>query len=72
VVEYVLVRVSEFIYQMDFVVLEMEKVANVANQIPVILGRPFLATVNVLINCINGMIRLSFGNMTFELNIFNL
>ena len=71
-VEYVLIGVSEFIYQMDFVVLEMEKVANVANRIRVILGRPFLATANVLINCINGMIRLSFGNMTFELNIFNL
>ena len=40
-------------------------------QIPVILGRPFLATSNALINCRNGVMKLSFGNMTIELNIFN-
>ena len=70
-VEDVLIRVGEFIYPVDFIVLETEKVANVAKQIPVILGRPFLATANALINCRNGMMRLSFGNMTLELNIFN-
>jgi len=52
--------------------LERERVANVANQIPIILGCPFLATANAFINCRNGMMRLSFGNMTLELNIFNL
>ena len=52
--------------------LEMEKVANVANQIPVIFGCPFLATANALINCRNGMMKLSFGDMNLELNIFNL
>ena len=36
VVEDVLIRVGEFIYPVDFIVLEIEKVANVANQIPVI------------------------------------
>uniref|UniRef100_A0A2N9EEQ6 Retrotransposon gag domain-containing protein n=1 Tax=Fagus sylvatica TaxID=28930 RepID=A0A2N9EEQ6_FAGSY len=39
--------------------------------IPVILGRPFLATSNALINCRSGVLKLSFGNMTVELNIFN-
>ncbi|XP_062164934.1 uncharacterized protein LOC133871512 [Alnus glutinosa] len=39
--------------------------------VPVILGRPFLATSNALINCRNGIIKLTFGNMTVELNIFN-
>jgi len=48
--------------------IETEKVANVASQVPVILGRPFLTTTNASINCINGMMRLSFGNMTLELN----
>ena len=67
-----LVRVVEFIYLVYFVVLETERVANVVNQIPIILGRSFLATANALINCRNGMMRLSFGNMTLELNIFNL
>jgi hypothetical protein len=42
------------------------------NSFPIILGRPFLATSNALINCRNGLMKLSFGNMTLEMNIFNI
>ncbi|RVW72359.1 hypothetical protein CK203_056244 [Vitis vinifera] len=35
-------------------------------------GRPFLATSNAIINCRNGVMQLTFGNMTLELNIFHL
>ena len=42
------------------------------HQVPVILGRPFLATANAIINCRNGIMQLTFGNMTLELNIFHL
>ncbi|RVW19567.1 Retrovirus-related Pol polyprotein from transposon 17.6 [Vitis vinifera] len=35
-------------------------------------NRPFLATSNVIINCRNGVMQLTFGNMTLELNIFHL
>jgi hypothetical protein len=38
----------------------------------VILGRPFLATANTLINCSSGVMNISFGNMTVELNIFHI
>ena len=38
----------------------------------IILGKPFLATSNAIINCRNGVIQLTFGNMTMELNIFHL
>ena len=38
----------------------------------IILGRPFLATANAIINCQNGVMQLTFGNMTLELNIFPL
>ncbi|KAM6556416.1 hypothetical protein CsatB_003435 [Cannabis sativa] len=34
--------------------------------------RPFLATSNAIINCRNGVLKLSFGNMTVELNVFNV
>ncbi|RVW17923.1 hypothetical protein CK203_115121 [Vitis vinifera] len=37
-----------------------------------ILGRPFLATSNAIINFRNGVMQLTFGNMTLELNIFHL
>ena len=57
---------------MDFVVLDTEPVATRANYVPIILGRPFLATSNAIINCRNGVMQLTFGNMTMELNIFHL
>ena len=31
-----------------------------------------MATANAIINCRNGVIQLTFGNMTLELNIFHL
>ncbi|XP_052290903.1 uncharacterized protein LOC127900312 [Citrus sinensis] len=72
IIENVLVQVDKFIYPVDFIVLEMEPNANECKQIPVILGRPFLTIVNVLINYRNGLMNLSFGNMTLELNVFNM
>ena len=39
---------------------------------PIILGRTFFATSNTIINCRNGVMQLTFGNMTLELNIFHL
>ena len=39
---------------------------------PVILGRPFLATANAIINCRNESMRLIFEDMTREVNVFNL
>ena len=68
----VLVKVVKFYYPVDFVVLDTELVAEGTNQVSIILGRPFLATSNVIINCWNGVMQLTFGNMTLELNIFHL
>ncbi|RVW79245.1 hypothetical protein CK203_045191 [Vitis vinifera] len=41
-----------------------------ANLVHIILGRPFLATSNAIINCRNGLMQLTFGNMILDLNIF--
>jgi hypothetical protein len=71
IVEDVLVQVDKFIYLVDFIVLDTQPV-EACNLIPVILGRPFLATSNALINYRNGVMKLSFGNMTLEMNIFNI
>jgi hypothetical protein len=71
IVEDVLVQVDKFIYPMNFIVLDTQPVKE-CNSFPVILGCPFLATFNALINCRNGLIKLSFGNMTLEMNIFNI
>ena len=70
--EDVLIQVDKFYYPVDFVVLDTEPVAVGTNYVPIILGRPFLATSNAIINFRNGVMQLTFENMTLELNIFHL
>jgi hypothetical protein len=72
IVEDVLIKVDKFYFPVDFIVLDTEPVQMVGTEIPVILGRPFLATANALINCRSGVMKISFGNMTVELNIFHV
>ena len=72
IVEDVLVKVDKFYYPVFFVVLDTEHVAEGINQVPIILGRPFLATSNAIVNCRNGVMQLTFDNMILELNIFHL
>ena len=72
IVEDVLVKVEKFYYPVDFAVLDTEPVAEGTNQVPIILRRRFLATSNAIINCRNGVMQLTFGNMNLELNIFHL
>ena len=72
IVEDVLVKVEKFYYPVDFVVLYTEPIENGPNHVSIILGRPFLATANAIINCRNVVMQLTFGNMTLELDIFHL
>ena len=71
-VEDVLIQVDKFYYPVDFVALDTEPVVGGPNYVPIILGRPSLATSNEIINCQNGVMQLTFGNMTLDLNIFHL
>lgn len=52
--------------------MDTQPVIHLGSQIFVILGGPFLAISNALINYRDGFMKLAFGNMTFELNIFNI
>ena len=72
IIEDVLVQIDKFYYPVDFVVLDTDPVVTRKNYVPIILGRPFLTTSNAIINCRNGIMQLTFGNMTLELNIFHL
>ena len=65
-------KVDKFYYPVDFVVLDIGPIAVGPNHVPIILGRPFLATSNAIMNCRNGVMQLTFGNMTLELNIFHM
>ena len=72
IVEDVLVKVDKFYYSVHFVVLDTEPIAVGPNHVPIILGRPFFAISNAIINFRNGVMQLTFGNMTLKLNIFHL
>jgi hypothetical protein len=72
IVEDVLIKVDKFYFPVDFIVLDTEPVQVIRSEIPVILGRPFLTTANALINCRSGVMKISFGNMMVELNIFHI
>ncbi|XP_058202963.1 uncharacterized protein LOC131317424 [Rhododendron vialii] len=73
-VEDVLVQVDNFIYPVDFVVLDTCPVptSQASTSTPVILGHPFLATDDAVIHCRSGLLNLTFGNMKMEVNVFNI
>ncbi|KAG9458144.1 hypothetical protein H6P81_002652 [Aristolochia fimbriata] len=65
IMENVLVKIQDFIYPCDFVVLDME----VEKNLPIILGKPFLATAGAIIDCKQGNLTLRFNNDTISFNI---
>ena len=67
-----LIKVDAFYFPIDFVVFDIEPTLNANTQIHIILGHHFLATSNALINCLSGVMKISFGNMTVEFNIFHI
>ena len=72
IIEDVLIKVDKFYFPVDFIMIDIEPVHNVVSHISVILGQPFLATAKALVNCWLGVMKISFGNMTVELNIFDI
>jgi hypothetical protein len=72
IIEDVLIKLDKFYFPVDFIMLDIELVQNVRIQIPMILGRPFLAMANALINCRTEVMKISFRNMTVELDIFDI
>ncbi|XP_071708298.1 uncharacterized protein [Rutidosis leptorrhynchoides] len=68
--EDVIVKVEDFYYPVDFVVMDIEPMNRDA-QPTIILGHPFLAIINAYINCRTGAMDISFGNRKMWINIFN-
>ncbi|KAG8476549.1 hypothetical protein CXB51_033524 [Gossypium anomalum] len=58
IIEDVLVKIDKFIYPVDFVVLDMDE----DNEVPLILGRLFLATAKTIINVGTGELTLRAGD----------
>ncbi|XP_073152284.1 uncharacterized protein [Henckelia pumila] len=67
IIEDVLVKVDKFIFPVDFVVLDMEEDLDM----PLILGRPFLATGQALIDVQKGKLILRVGDEKITFDVFN-
>ena len=65
VLEDVLVKVGKFIFPVDFLVMKMEE----DNQVPLLLGKPFLATGAALIDVKKGELTLRVGNEVVHFNL---
>ncbi|XP_076935939.1 uncharacterized protein LOC143602843 [Bidens hawaiensis] len=65
-----IVMIEDFYYPVDFLVLDYVTV-DLKRQLNVIPCRPFLATVNALINCRTGVVDMAFGNKKLRLNVFS-
>ncbi|XP_057251773.1 uncharacterized protein LOC104897055 [Beta vulgaris subsp. vulgaris] len=65
--ENVLIKVDKFIIPVDFIILDMDEDV----EVPIILGRPFLATTGAIINVKNGILTFEIGEEKVHFNIFN-
>ena len=65
IIEDVLVKVGKFIFPTDFIILDMEE----DSQVPLLLGRPFLATGAALIDMQKGILTLRVGEETADFNL---
>nr|XP_009792198.1 PREDICTED: uncharacterized protein LOC104239292 [Nicotiana sylvestris] len=61
----VLVHVGKFVFPADFVILD----CRVDEEIPIILGRPFLATGRDLISCETGELKMRLNNEEITFNV---
>ena len=66
VIEDVLVNVDKFIFLADFIILDMEE----DKEIPIILGRPFLATSRAMIDVQRGELKLRVQEDEVKFNVF--
>ncbi|XP_061350336.1 uncharacterized protein LOC133295512 [Gastrolobium bilobum] len=67
VIEDVLVKVDKFIFPADYIVLDMEE----ESEIPLLLGRPFLATARAMIDLEQGKLELRMNDGTTTINVFD-
>ena len=65
ILEDVLVKVGKFIFPVDFVIMQMEE----DTQVPLLLGRPFLATGAALLDIQKGELTLRVGDKALHFNI---
>ena len=66
IVEDVLVRAGKFIFPVEFIVLDFKK----DEEVPLILGMPFLYTATAIIDVYDGTLILRVGDETCMFNVY--
>ena len=67
IIEDVLVKMEKFIFPADFIILDKQE----DKEVPIILGRPFLATGRTMIDVQKGELRLRVQAEEVTFNVFN-
>ena len=67
IVEDLLLKVDKVIFPADFIILDMQE----GKEVPIILGRPFLATGRAMIDVQKGELRLRVQEKEVTFNVFN-
>ncbi|XP_050117637.1 uncharacterized protein LOC126595360 [Malus sylvestris] len=70
IVEDVLVCVDQFILPADFIILDMEEAEIPGRDLPLILGRPFMATAGTKIDVKSGLLTMTVQGITVEFQVF--
>ena len=65
IIEDVLVKLGKFIFPADFIILDLEE----DSEVPLLLGRPFLATGAALIDMQKGILTLRVGEEIADFNL---
>ncbi|GJX65739.1 putative reverse transcriptase domain-containing protein [Tanacetum coccineum] len=65
IVENVVVKIDKFVFPVDFIILDMEE----DHRIPIILGRPFLATAHAMIDVFNKKISFEVRDETITFDL---
>ena len=63
----VLIQVDKFVFPADFIILDFEA----DREVPIILGRPFLATGRTLIDVQKGELTMRVNEQDITFNVFN-
>lgn len=62
--------VDQFILPADFIILDMEEAEIPGRDLPLILGRPFMATAGTKIDVKSGLLTMTVQGITVEFQVF--
>ncbi|CAL2255631.1 unnamed protein product [Prunus armeniaca] len=66
IIDDILIKVDQFVLPMDFIILDMEE----DREVPIITGRPFMATVGTIIDVKKGLLTMIVQGQIVEFKVF--